>query len=106
MRNMDGSFNKEKSIEYTVEINIYYQEHRERIFIRDQKWIVILEMLQLACHNFEIDQRTGEMKIMRCSEEYEKQQRLKQEKLGQQKQKKEERKEEEEKKERSKRKEN
>ena len=103
MRNMDDSFNKEESIEYTVEIN---QKHRERIVIRDLKWSVILEMLQLACYNFEIDQRTGEMKIMRCSEEYEKQQRLKQEKLGQQKQKKEERKEEEEKKERSKRKEN
>ena len=24
MRNVDGSFNKERSIEYTVEVNIYY----------------------------------------------------------------------------------
>jgi len=30
MRNMDGSFNKEGSIEHTVKVNIYYQEHRER----------------------------------------------------------------------------
>ena len=30
IRNMDSSFNKEESIEYTVEVNIYYQEHRER----------------------------------------------------------------------------
>ena len=42
MRNMDDSFNKEESIEYTVEIN---QKHRERIVIRDLKWSVILEML-------------------------------------------------------------
>jgi len=30
MRNMDGKFNKERPIEHTVEVNIYYQEHRER----------------------------------------------------------------------------
>ena len=30
VRNVDGSFNKEGPIEYTVEVNIYYQEHRER----------------------------------------------------------------------------
>ena len=53
-------------------------------------------MPQLACHNPEINQRTGEMMIMmKCPEECRKQWRLKQEKLGQQKQKKEEKKEEE-----------
>jgi len=30
VRNMDGSFNKEGPIEHTVEVNIYYQEHREK----------------------------------------------------------------------------
>ena len=30
VRNIDGSFNKEGPIEYKVEVNIYYQEHRER----------------------------------------------------------------------------
>ena len=30
MRNVDGMFNKERPIEYTVKINIYYQEYRER----------------------------------------------------------------------------
>ena len=30
VRNIDGLLNKEGPIEYTVEINIYYQEHRER----------------------------------------------------------------------------
>jgi len=27
VRNMDGIFNKEEPIEYTVEVNIYYQRH-------------------------------------------------------------------------------
>ena len=43
---MDGTFNKEGSIEYIVEVNIYYQRHRERMeigMIRRQKWNVILE---------------------------------------------------------------
>ena len=34
-------------IEYTVEVNIYYQEHRERTeinVIRGQKWSVILRI--------------------------------------------------------------
>ena len=30
VRNVDGSLNKEELIEYTVEVNIYYQGHRER----------------------------------------------------------------------------
>ena len=30
VRNVDSLLNKEKSIEHTVEVNIYYQEHRER----------------------------------------------------------------------------
>ena len=29
IRNMNSSLNKEEPIEYTVEVNIYYQEHRE-----------------------------------------------------------------------------
>jgi len=33
MRNVDGSFNKEGPIENTVEVNIYYQGHRERMEI-------------------------------------------------------------------------
>ena len=40
VRNVDGSLNKEGSIEYTVEVNIYYQGHRERMeidVIRGQK---------------------------------------------------------------------
>ena len=30
VRNVDGSFNKEGPIENTIEVNIYYQGHRER----------------------------------------------------------------------------
>ena len=90
-------FNKEGPIEYTVEVNIYYQEYRKRIeinVIEEQKQNIILEILQLTCYNPEIDWRTEEVKMMRCSEECKKQQRLKQEKAGQQKQKEEEDKEE------------
>jgi len=31
VRNVDKTFNKEGPIEHTVEVNIYYQEHRERM---------------------------------------------------------------------------
>ena len=58
MRNVDGLFNKEELIENTVEVNIYYQRHREKTeidVIKGQKWTVILGMLWLACHNPEID---------------------------------------------------
>ena len=45
VRNVDRSFNKEGPIENTVEVNMYYQGHRERTeidVIGGQKWIVIL----------------------------------------------------------------
>ena len=90
VRNMDGSLNKEGPIEHIVEVNIYYQGHRERMeidVIGRQKWKVILEMLWLACHNPEIDWKIGKVKIMRCPEECGRQWRLKQEKSGWQKQK-------------------
>ena len=80
VRNMDGLLNKEGAIEHTVEVNIYYQGYRERMkinVIRRQKWMVILGMPWLAHHNPEIDWRTEEVKIIRCSEEYGKQWRPK-----------------------------
>jgi len=97
VRNVDESFNKERPIENTVEVNIYYQGHRERTeidVIGGQKWMVILEMLWLAHHNPEIDWRTGEVKMIRCPEECGKQWRPVQGKLAWEKQKKEEAKEE------------
>ena len=33
VRNVDGSLNKKRPIEHTVEVNIYYQEYRERMEI-------------------------------------------------------------------------
>jgi len=45
--NVDGSLNKEGPIEHTIEVNIYYQGHRERMeidMIGEQKWQVILGM--------------------------------------------------------------
>ena len=79
VRNVDGSLNKERPIEHTVEVNIYYQGHRERTeidVIGGQKWTVILGMLWLAHHNPEIDWRTREVKITRCPKECGKQWRL------------------------------
>ena len=81
----------------TLEANIYYQEHRERTeidVIGEQKWMVILGMLWLICHNPEIDWRMGEVKMMRCPEECGKQWRLVQGKSGWEKQKEKEEKEE------------
>jgi len=45
VRNVNDSLNKEGLIEHIVEVNIYYQGHREKIeidVIEGQKWIVIL----------------------------------------------------------------
>ena len=58
VRNVNGLFNKVGPIEHIVEVNIYYQRHRERMEINvidRQKWTVILGMLWLACYNPEID---------------------------------------------------
>jgi len=33
VRNIDASFNQERSIEYIVEVNIYYQKHRKKMEI-------------------------------------------------------------------------
>ena len=41
VRNVNGLLNKEGPIEHTVEVNIYYQRHKERIeidIIGEQKW--------------------------------------------------------------------
>jgi len=97
VRNVDGSFNREGPIENTVEVNIYYQGHRDRTeidVIGGQKWKVILEMPWLACHNPEIDWKTGEVKMTRCPEECGKLWRPVQGKSGWEKQKEEEAKEE------------
>ena len=85
VRNVDGTFSKERLMENMAEVNIYYQEYRERMEINvigGQKWNMILGMPWLAYHNPEIDWRTGEIKMTRCLEKCEKQWRLKQGKSG------------------------
>jgi len=50
--------NKKESIEYIVEINIFYKGHTERTeidVVREKKWSVISEMSWLAYYNPEID---------------------------------------------------
>jgi len=76
VRNVDGLLNKERSIEHTVEVNIYFKRHSEKMeidVIGGQKWMVILGMPWLAYHNPEIDWRMGQVKMTRCLEECRKQ---------------------------------
>ena len=97
VRNIDRSFNKKGPIEHTVKVNIYYQGHRERMQINvigGQRWMMILGMPWLACHNSEIDWKIRKVKMTRYLEEYRKQWRPVQEKSEQEKQKEEEAKEE------------
>ena len=70
VRNVDGTFNKERLIENIVEVNIYYQGYRERTeidMIRGQKQNIILEILWLACYNPEIDWRISDMQSLDTS---------------------------------------
>ena len=97
IRNMNEMFNKEKPMEHTVKVNIYYQRHRKKTkinVIRDQKQHMILEILWSVCHNFEIDWKTSKVNMIRCLEKYGKWQGLKQGKLKWHKQKEEENKKE------------
>ena len=85
VRNVISFFNKERPIEHTVEVDIYYQEHRKRTeidVIKGQKQSMILGMLWLACYNLKIDQRIEEVKMTRCPEKCEKQWRPNQGKSG------------------------
>ena len=73
VRNVDGMLNYAGLIMDTVKIEIFFKRHKERILIdviRGQKWGVILDMPWLACHNPEIDWKTGEVQMIRCLEEY------------------------------------
>ena len=58
VKNVNSFFNRKRSIKHTVEVNIYYQEYRERTeidIIWGQKWSIILGMLWLTHCNLEID---------------------------------------------------
>ena len=90
VRNVDGTLNYVGLIVNTVEVEIFFKRHKERIsidVIGGQKWSVILCMPWLGCHNPEIDWKTEEVKITRCPDEYGKKWRVgKQTKLGWKKQ--------------------
>ena len=68
IRNIDGTFNHEELIEYTIEVELFHRGHNERTeidMIGVQKQSIILEILWLAYHNSEIDWKTGKVKITR-----------------------------------------
>jgi len=90
VRNVDGTLNYAGPIVDMVEVEIFFKRHKERTLIDvigGQKWSVILGMPWLECHNPEIDWKTGEVKMTRCSDECGKKWRVgKQTKLGWKKQ--------------------
>ena len=72
VRNVDGTLNYVGPIVDTVEVEIFFKGHKERMsidVIGGQKWSVILGMPWLACHNPEIDWKTGEVQMARCPDE-------------------------------------
>ena len=73
MRNIDGMLNYAEPIVDIVKVEIFFKEYKKRMsidMIGGQKWSVILDMLWLACHNPEIDWKTGEVQMTRCPDEY------------------------------------
>ena len=72
MKNVDSMLNYAGPIVDTVEVEIFFKGHKERTLIDvigGQKWSVILGIPWLACHNPEIDLKTVEVKMTRCSDE-------------------------------------
>ena len=68
IRNIDGTFNHEELVEYTIGVELFHRGHKERTeidMIGGQKQSMILEILWLAYHNSEIDWKTGKVKITR-----------------------------------------
>jgi len=72
VRNVGGMLNYAGPIVNTVEVEIFFKGHKERMSINvigGQKWSVILGMPWLACHNPEIDWKTEEVQMTRCLDE-------------------------------------
>ena len=72
VRNINSTLNYARPIVDIVKVEIYFKRHKKRTLIDvigEQKWEVILGMPWLACHNPEIDWRTGEVQMTRCPEE-------------------------------------
>ena len=72
VRNVNGILNYVGPIVDTVEVEIFFKGHKERMsidVIGGQKWSVILGMPWLRHYNPEIDWKTGEVKMTRCPDE-------------------------------------
>ena len=72
VRNVNSMLNYAGPIVDTVEVKVFFKEHKKRMsidVIGDQKWSVILGMPWLGHHNPEIDWKTGKIKMTRCPEE-------------------------------------
>jgi len=70
VRNVDRTNNSRKAITYQVEVNMYYRSYVERIrmdMCNLEKTNMILGMLWLQVHNPEINWKTGEVMMIRCS---------------------------------------
>ena len=70
VRNVDGTNNSREAITYQVEVNMYYRSYVERIrmdMCNLEKTNMILGMLWLQVHNPEINWKTGEVMMIRCS---------------------------------------
>lgn len=69
VRNMDRMNNSTGAITYQVKVNVYSKSHVERIRMNIcnlGRIKVILGIPQLQVHNLEINQKIGEVKIIRC----------------------------------------
>ena len=72
IRNVNGMLNYIGPIKDTVEVEIFFKGHKERMLIDvigGQKWSIILGIPWLGCHNPEINWKKGEIKMTRCPEE-------------------------------------
>ena len=70
VRNIDRTNNSRGAITYQVEVNMYYRSYVERIrmdMCNLEKTNMILGMLWLQVHNPEINWKTGEVMMIRCS---------------------------------------
>ena len=83
VRNIDGTNNSKRAITYQVKVNIYYKNHvkRMRMDVYDLgRTDVILGIPWLQAHNLEINQETGEVKIIKYLPLYGRNTKLKKEK--------------------------
>jgi len=72
VRNVDSMLNYTGPIVDKVKVKIFFKEHKKRMsidMIGGQKWSIILGISWLACHNPEIDWKTGEVQMIRCPDE-------------------------------------